>query len=128
MKTTLFTLILIAVMLAPCFAADTSEELVGKWSGNWTPQGGIPDSMTIELTPEGSGRLTGKFVTPAPMEFTHASFDAKTHAIAFEAVDPKTGKHYKVDGKIHGTELKGTLGIDNVKGELLLIKWTYVPR
>jgi hypothetical protein len=48
--------------------------------------------------------------------------------ITIEAMDEKTGKHYKVDGKIQGTELKGMLGIDNVKAELLLIKWTYVPR
>jgi hypothetical protein len=62
------------------------------------------------------------------MEFTHASFDPKTHAVILEAMDEKSGKRYRIDGKIRGAELKGTLGIDDVKGDLLLIKWTYFPR
>jgi len=128
MKTALYSLFLIAAMLVPSFAADTSEELAGKWSGNWTPQGGIPEAMTIELTKESSGKLAGKFLTPVPMEFTHASFDPKTHAVILEAMDEKSGKHYRIDGKIHGTELKGTLGINELKGDLLLIKWTYFGR
>jgi L-fucose isomerase-like protein len=128
MKAALFSVFLIAAILVPSFAADTSEELAGKWSGNWTPQGGIPDSMTIEFTQEGSGRLTGKFLTPVPMEFTRASFDPKTHAVVVEGMDQKSGKHYRIDGKVQGTEIKGTLGIDSAKADLLLIKWTYVPR
>ena len=55
MKSALFSVFLVAVLLVPCFAADTSrgpKELVGKWSGNWTPQNGIPDAMTIEFTQE----------------------------------------------------------------------------
>ena len=113
-------------MTAPAFAVEASESLAGKWSGNWTPPGGIPDSMTIELAQEESRPLTGKLLTPVPMEFTYASFDRKTNAIALEAMDQKTGKHYKIDGKVRGTEIKGTLMIDNTKAELLLIKWTYV--
>ena len=128
MKVTLFSLFMVAAIVVPSFAADTSVELAGKWSGNWKPQSGIPDAMTIELTQETSGRLTGKFLTPVPIEFTRASFDRKTRAITLETMDPKTGKHYKIDGTIQGTELKGTLGIDDVKGELLLIKWTYFGR
>jgi len=128
MKVTLFSLLMVAAIVAPSLAADTSEELAGKWSGNWKLQGGIPDAMTIELTQESSGRLTGKFLTPVPIEFTRASFDSKTHSIALEAMDQKTGKHYKIDGKVQGTELKGTLGIDDVKADVLLIKWTYFGR
>ena len=128
MKVTLFSLLMVAAIVAPSLAADTSEELAGKWSGNWKLQGGIPDAMTIELTQESSGRLTGKFLTPVPIEFTRASFDGKTHSIVLEAMDQKTGKHYKIDGKVQGTELKGTLGIDDVKADVLLIKWTYFGR
>jgi hypothetical protein len=94
----------------------------------WTPQGGIPDAVTVEFTREPSGKLAGKFLTPTPMEFRHVSFDPKTHIVSLEAMDEKSGKHYRIDGKIRGTELKGTLGIDNVKGDLLLIKWTYFGR
>ena len=128
MKSALFGVFLVTALLVPCLAADTSKDLVGKWSGNWTPQGGIPDAMTIEFTEGLSGHLMGKFLTPVPMEFTHASFDPKTRAVIVEAMDEKSGKRYRIDGKIRGTELKGTLGIDDVKGDLLLIKWTYFPR
>ena len=102
MKVTLFSLLMVAAIVAPSLAADTSEELAGKWSGNWKPQGGIPDAMTIELTKESAGRLTAKLLTPVPIEFTRASFDQKTRAITLEATDQKTGKHYKIDGKIVG--------------------------
>ena len=43
-------------------------------------------------------------------------------------MDQKSGKRYRIDGKIHGSDLKGTLEINDVKGELLLIKWTYFGR
>ena len=86
------------------------------------------DAMTIELTEETSGHLTGKFLTPVPIEFSRASFDPKTHAVALEAMDQKSGKRYRIDGKIRGTELKGNLEINDVKGDLLLIKWIYFPR
>ena len=127
MKTIILSAFLVAAVSLSSFAAETPEALAGKWSGNWTPPGGIPDAMTIELAQESSGRLTGKFLTPAPMEFTHASYDPKTHTIILEGMDQKSGKHYRVDGKIQGTELKGTLGIDTVKADLLLIKWTFSP-
>ena len=128
MKSALFGVFLIMALSVPRLAADTSKDLVGKWSGNWTPQGGVPGAMTIEFTDGPSGGLMGKFLTPAPMEFTRASFDPKTRAVILEATDQKSGKRYRIDGKIRGTDLKGTLGIDDVKGDLLLIKWTYFPR
>lgn len=62
------------------------------------------------------------------MEFSTASFNPKTQAVTLEATDSKSGKHYKLDAKIKGTELRGTLGVDNVQGELFLIKWTFFGR
>jgi hypothetical protein len=128
MKTTLLSLCLAVAIAGPALAADPSEALAGKWSGNWTPQGGIPDSMTIELTHESPERLTGRFLSPVPMEFTRAAFDPKTHTVTVEATDQKSGKQYRINGKIQGTEIKGTLSIDNAKADLLLIKWTYFGR
>ena len=64
MKVTLFSLFVVAAIVVPSFAADTSEELAGKWSGNWKPQGGIPDATTIELTQGSSGRLTEALLNP----------------------------------------------------------------
>ena len=100
-------------------------ELNGTWSGNWTPKGGIPEAMTVEIKQESDSRLTGKFVTPVKADFTNTSFNPKTHALLLEAVDEKSGKRYKVTGKIEGTELTGTLNAGNTTGDLRLIKWTF---
>ena len=129
MKKIFICFLLIAGTLSPVFAAATSgeEELKGKWSGDWKAPNGIPEAMTIEFVSESLGHLSGKFLSPAAMDFTRVSFDPKTQAVTLEAIDAKSGKHYKLDGKIHGTELKGTLDIDNVKGDLILIKWTFFP-
>jgi len=123
----LLMLCLVAAFWIPSFA-DIFEEVNGKWSGNWTPKDGVPDPVTVELKLDSPQRLSGQFVTPVPMPFTNASFDLKTRTAKIEAMDPKSGKHYKIDGKLQGTDLKGTLAIDEVKGDLLLIKWTFVPR
>ena len=103
-----------------------TTEIKGTWSGNWTPKGGVPDSITIELRQE-NGKVTGRFVTPMPMEFSKVSYMPATGAIVLEASD-KAGKVYRIDGKIQGTELKGTVSMKDQVGEARLIKWTYFPR
>jgi hypothetical protein len=134
MKATFFLCMVFfaAALLAPTVAAQT-EEVNGTWSGSWIPQGGVRDAITVELRQDGEGKLTGKFLTPAPLEFTKASFNSKTRAVILEAVDEKNGKNYKIEVKIQGTELQGTelqgtLVANDVKGSLHLVKWTYVPR
>ena len=105
-----------------------SSAINGTWSGNWTPKGGVPDAITIEVRQDDAGKVTGKFLNPAPMEFSKATFSAKTGMMLVEATDQKSGKHYKLEGKIEGTELKGTLGAGEASGELRLIKWTFFGR
>src|SRR5262249_22411239 len=107
-------------------AALTAQttKLDGTWSGNWTPKGGTPDAITVELRQEAGGKLTGKFLTPQPMEFTKASFNTATGVVMFEATDAKSGKSYKVKG----TELIGTLAANETTGEVRLIKWTFFGR
>jgi hypothetical protein len=95
-----------------------APSISGTWSGNWMPKGGLPDAVTIELRLDNSGVLTGKFINPAPMEFSKATFSPKTGLIAVEATDQKSGKHYKLEGRIKDTELQGTLTAGDVSGEL----------
>jgi hypothetical protein len=126
MKATLLSLVLVtATFLAPSFAQDV--EISGTWSGSWIPKGGVRDAVTIELQQE-SGKLAGRFRTPAAMEFNKASFNAKTGAVVLEAFDEKSGKRYKIDATAKGTELKGTLSAGDAAGELHLIKWTFFGR
>jgi hypothetical protein len=126
MKSILFSFFTAALLLAPVWAADTA--ISGTWSGNWTPKGGVPDAVTVELRQDSGGKLTGKFVTPTPMEFTKASYVAATGVVTFEATDTKSGKAYKLQGKVKGTELTGTLTTGEAEGEIRLIKWTFFGR
>jgi hypothetical protein len=118
--------VFVLLLLVPGVSADTA--INGTWSGNWTPKGGVPDAVTIELRQNSAGMITGKFLNPAPMEFSKVVFNAKTGMMTAEATDQKSGKHYKLEGKIEGTELKGTLGAGDTAGDVRLIKWTFFGR
>ena len=127
MKAALSIFAILAVFVALPAASETVE-ISGTWSGNWVTQGGVWNAVTVQFVEQDSGKLTGKFLTPVPMDFKKVSFDPKIGKILLEAVDETLGKNYKLDGKLQGTELKGTLSANEMTGELLLIKWTYVPR
>ena len=127
MKAALRNFILLVVAV-PMLSVVASGQVAGTWSGTWTPKGGVPDAVTVEFKQDAKGVVTGRFLTPAPMQFGKVSYDAKTRALLVEAADSKSGKHYKLEGKVEGTEIKGRLQANDVAGDLLLIKWTYVPR
>jgi hypothetical protein len=130
MKAKLMLLAISAVMVfATSLAADTiHDQLNGTWSGSWIPEGGVRDAMTIELKHDENGKLTGRFVSPVSMNFTKATFNAKTRLLSLEAVDRASGKQYKLNAKVEGTEIKGTVTAGTGNGQIDLIKWTYVPR
>ena len=128
MKTIATFCFLLVTALTPTLQAQTSSALNGTWSGNWTPKGGVPDAVTIEVRQDNAGKVTGKFVNPAQMEFSKATYNVKTGIVMFEATDQKSNKVYKLDGKLEGTEIKGTLGAGDASGEIRLIKWTFFGR
>ena len=116
-------------MLSEVAKADVgTDELIGTWSGGWTPAGGVYESITVELKKDDRGTLTGKFLTPSPMNFVKASLNPKTGIVLLEAFDEKSGKQYRLNAKVQGTELNGTLTANAVTGKLQLIKWTFSPR
>ena len=127
MKATPGILAITAMVTAGVAVAETVE-ISGTWSGNWVTQGGNWNAVTVQFVQQDPGKLTGKFLTPVPMDFKKMTYDSKTGKILVEATDQASGKNYKLDGKFQGTELKGTLSANEVTGEVLLIKWTYVPR
>ena len=128
MKSAIFCLIIVGLLLTPTsgWAADIND-IVGTFSGNWTPKGGVLDAFTVEFRVE-NGKVTGKFRTPASMDFTKATFDPKSGAVSVEATDKDSKKTYKLDGKLMGNDIKGTMVVGGVTGDFLLIKWTYIPR
>jgi hypothetical protein len=106
----LFFAISAALLLAASLAADTiHDQLNGTWSGSWIPEGGVHDAMTIELKYDERGKLTGRFVTPTSMNFSRATFNPKTRLLSLEAIDGTSGKQYRLNAKVEGTEIKGTV-------------------
>jgi len=128
MRATVLSFVFAVALMTPgvSSAADIND-IAGTWSGNWTPKGGIIDAVTVEFRVE-SGKVSGKFRTPVAMDLTKVTFDPKTGAVSFEATDAKAGKAYKVDAKLTGNAIKGTMTVGTTPGEVLLIKWTYIPR
>jgi hypothetical protein len=127
MKAALSTFTTLVLFIAMPAAAE-AVDIPGTWSGNWVTQGGDWNAVTVQFVQQDSGKLTGKFLTPVQMDFKKITYDSKTGKILLEATDTASGKNYKLDAKFQGTELKGTLSANEVTGEVLLIKWTYVPR
>ena len=123
-----FLVLLLATALTPVLEAQTSSAINGTWSGNWTPKGGVPDAVTIEVRQDNAGMVTGKFINPAQAEFSKATYNAKTGIVMIEATDQKSTKRFKLEGKLEGTEIKGTLAAGDAAGEIRLIKWTFFGR
>ena len=123
--------LIFATLSMPALAANADadrDQLRGTWSGSWIPEGQVRDAMTIELSYDDNGKLGGRFVTPTSVNFTKATFNTKTRMLLLEAADAGSGKQYKLDAKVEGTEIKGTVAVDSQRGQVHLIKWTYVPR
>ena len=122
-------LLLCSTLLVSSLAANSiklQEQLIGTWSGSWTP-GGIYDAMTIELKRDESGKMTGRFLNPSAMNFSKVTFNSSTRTLLLEATDAASGKKYTLNGKLEGNEIKGTVASDTEGGPVDLIKWTYVP-
>ena len=122
-------LLLCSTLLVSSLAANSikfQEQLIGTWSGSWIP-GGTYDAMTIELKRDESGKMTGRFLNPSPMNFSKVTFNSGTRTLLLEATDAASGKKYTLNGKLEGTEIKGTVASDTERGPVDLIKWTYVP-
>ena len=117
--------VLAVTLAAPGVAADQLANLEGTWSGDWTPKGGIATAVTVTLTTEAHGKLTGKFLSPVHMEIASATYNPKTHGITIDALDETSGDTYKLVGKVSGTDMTGTIDVGNRTGHVLLIKWTY---
>ena len=119
-------ILMIAALVIPAVANDTlQQQLTGTWSGGWVPENGTHDSMTIELRYDDRGTLQGRFVTPVAVDFTKATFNAKTKMLSAEALN--SGKKYALSATLDGTEIRGTLNYDNQAGAIHLIKWTFQP-
>jgi hypothetical protein len=117
--------LLTVTLAAPHVGADQTSALEGTWSGDWTPKGGIATAVTVTLTTEANGKLTGSFLSPVRMEIASAAYNPKTHGLTIDALDKSSGATYKLVGKVAGTDITGTIAVGDRTGHVLLIKWTY---
>jgi hypothetical protein len=127
MRRAVFVFVLLAAALGVLPAAADQSSLTGTWSGDWTPKDQFR-AITIELKQaDAAGAVTGRFVAPFEAEFERASV-TKTGMVKAEATDKKSGTRYTLEGKVQGTEIRGTLNAGDLSGDLLLIKWTFFGR
>jgi len=61
------------------------------------------------------------------MNFSKTAFNSRTKVLLVDARDEASGNQYTLNGKLEGTEIKGTVTGENLAGPVNLIKWTYVP-
>jgi hypothetical protein len=91
----------------PYWRASSGVKVSSETPSSARSAGGVPDAVTVELRRDTAGKLIGKFLTPTAIDFTKAYFNPVTGIVTFEATDEKSGKHYKLEGKLKGTELIG---------------------
>jgi hypothetical protein len=121
------TLCLVTILLAPQLSGQSMSDVKGTWSGDWIPESGPRDRVTVEFRVE-DGSLIGKLLNPAQLDLSRADFDEKTHVVMAEAVDPETHAHFTIEATVEGTRMNGKMDSTEGSGEIRLTKWTYVPR
>jgi hypothetical protein len=99
----------------------------GTWSGDWVLASEARDRVTVEFSWDGD-ILTGKMLNPDQIDLSRVEFDESAGTVVAEAVDPETTTSYRIEARVEGTRLNGTMILGNRNGDLRLTKWTYVPR
>ena len=102
-----------------------SDPLTGTWTGDWGPNAGDRNAVTVDLKWDGKA-LTGtvKSQGAAPVELQKATFDAKTGAVHMEAdAKGRAGMvHYVIDGKVEKNMMTGSWNHPRGKGDFRLTK------
>lgn len=118
---------LVTIPLVPRLAGQTINDVKGTWSGDWIPESGARDRVTVEFRVE-NGSLVGKLLNPEQLDLSRVEFDEKTHAVVAEAVDAQTHARFTIEARVDGTRMNGKMDSTEGSGEIRLTKWTYVPR
>src|SRR5262245_41020841 len=98
-------LIAVSLLVAAPVSAKV-EGLAGKWSGHWDPNDGSRETVAIEFLDD-SGQK-GRLTAPEEADFTDAKLDPDSGTFTLE-VDSKSGKKYRIEGMIEGSELNALM-------------------
>ena len=99
--------------------------MTGTWTGDWGPSPSDRNTVTLELTYDGT-TLTGT-VNPGPnaITLTKAAYDPATGAVTMEADAQGRGGatiHYVIEGRLDGNAMTGSWNHDAVMGDFRINK------
>jgi hypothetical protein len=106
---------------------QTADPLSGAWTGDWGPNAGDRNQVSVELKWDGKA-LTGIVRTANRPEVTlsNSTFDAATRTVRMQAQarNPRTNANitYTIEGKVDGNSMTGSWNHDAVKGDFKLTK------
>lgn len=121
------TCCLVTIPLVGQLAGQTINDVKGTWSGDWIPESGPRDRVTLEFRVE-DGSLVGKLLNPEQLDLSRVEFDENAHKVVAEALDPETHARFTIEATVDGTRMNGKMDSTALSGEIRLTKWTYVPR
>jgi hypothetical protein len=116
-------------MALPVLAQRGSDPLSGAWTGDWGPNAGDRNNVTVDLKWDGKA-LTGMVHSTSPQRpdvtLSKTSFTPSTGAVHMEAdaPNPRGGAavHYVIDGKVMGGSMTGSWNHGASKGDFKLTK------
>ena len=110
-------------------AAAQADPLSGTWTGDWGPNAGDRNQVSVDLKLAGTA-VTGTVKSTSParpdVAITKGTYTAagnKVHLEA-EATSPRGGQkvHYTIEGTIAGSSMSGSWNHDASKGDFKLTK------
>ena len=120
----------IAVPMIAQQKSAAADPLSGTWTGDWGPNAGDRNQVTVDLKLDAAGAVTGKVVSVTPKrddvlisKGTYTVTGNKVHLEA-EAKNPRSGAtvKYVIDGTVAGTAMTGSWNHAASKGDFKLTK------
>jgi hypothetical protein len=113
----------------PALAQRGGDPVTGTWTGDWGPNPGDRNDVTVDLKCAGK-TLTGTVHSTSPQRadvaLSKSTCDAAANAVHMEAdVQPPRGGatvHYVIDGKIANGVMSGSWNHGTTKGDFKLTK------
>jgi len=124
----LFCLLVCLAVAIPVLALQRgSDPLTGTWTGDWGPNAGDRNTVTVDLKWDGKA-LTGIVHSinyqRADVNLQKATFDAGAVHMEADVANPRGGSpiHYVIDGKLANGSMSGSWNHGASKGDFKLSK------
>jgi hypothetical protein len=118
----------VVACLGVTLAVFAQDPLTGTWSGDWGPNPGDRNEVTLVLKWDGkalTGNVTGGTNVSSPIPLQKTSFDEKTGTVHLEA-DSKDRRgqtvRFIIDGKVDKGAMTGSWNHDSRRGDFKINK------